>query len=112
MYTVLEIAGKEYKLRLRTMDVIQLEKRIGHNIMDMVMDLQKDKLPQLNEMLAIIHAAMGQFNHGMKERDVYNLYDEFIADGNNMFDLVPIVIELMQSSGIIPREEEVEAEQE
>lgn len=110
MYTVLEVAGKEYKLNLRTIDIIQLEKKLGHNIMDMFMDLQKDKLPKLNEMLAVIHAAMAQFNHGVKERDVYNIYDEYIADGHNMFELVSVISELMQNSGIIPKEEQQQEE--
>lgn len=114
MFTELEINGKVYKLRLRTIDVIQLEKKIDHNIMDMFMALQNDKLPQLRELLGVLQVSLNAYHHGMKERDVYGIYDEYLADGHTMFDLIPVVIELMQNSGIIPKDavEEVEEEKE
>lgn len=111
MYTIFTVAGKEYKLRLRIMDIIQLEKKIGHNVMDMIMELQDGKLPLLSDMIAIIHAAMGQFNHGVRERDVYDIVEDYLAEGHNMFELLPVVIEILQNSGIVPKEE-VQSEEE
>lgn len=105
MYTIFEVAGKEYKLRLRIMDIVQLERKIGHNVMDMIMALQDGKLPLLCDMVDIIHASMAQFNHGVRERDVYDLVETYLAEGHNMFELLPIVIEVLQNSGLLPKEE-------
>lgn len=106
MFTELEINGQVYKLRLRTIDIVQLEKKLGHNLMDMFMAIQQDKLPQLREMLAVLQASMNAYNHGMNEAKLYELYDQYIAEGHTMFDLVPLVLELMQKGGIIPNIED------
>lgn len=106
MFTIIEIRGKEYKLKLRTVDVVRLEKKLGHSLMDMFMGMQNDKIPQLGELLAVVHAAMGAYNHGITENAFYDLYDAYVDEGHNMFDLIPIVLELMQNGGIIPKDVE------
>lgn len=105
MYTVIEIKGKEYKLKLRTVDVVKVEKKLGHSLMDVFMGMQDEKIPQLGELLAILHASMAAYNHGINEMAFYSLYDEYIEDGHNMFDLIPIILELLQNGGIIPKDD-------
>ena len=105
MFTTIIIKGEEYKLRLRTVDVIQVERRLGHNLMDMFMGIQDEKLPQLGELLAVVHAAMAAYNHGISESKFYELYDAYIEEGHTMFDLVPIVLELLQNGGVIPKDQ-------
>ena len=102
MFTEIEINGQVYKLRLRTIDIVQVEKRLGHNLMDMFMEIESNKLPQLREMLIVLHGAMNTYNHGVKEQQLYELYDQWLEEGHTMFDLVPIVLELLQKGGIIP----------
>lgn len=104
MFTIITINGQEYKLRLRTMDVVQLEKKLGHNLMDMFMGIQDEKLPQLKDMLAVLHGSMAAYNHGITEFRLYELYDQWLEEGHSMFDLVPIIMELMQNGGVIPRD--------
>lgn len=108
MFKEIEINGQVYKLRLRTIDVVQIEKKLGHNLMDMFMEVEKGKLPQLREMLIILHGAMNAYNHGINEAKLYELYDQYIAEGHTMFDLVPLVLELLQNGGIIPNIENQE----
>ena len=74
--------------------------------MDMFMGMQNDKIPQLGELLAVLHAAMSAYNHGITENAFYDLYDAYVHEGHNMFDLIPIVLELMQNGGIIPKDVE------
>lgn len=105
MFTTITIKGQEYKLRLRTVDVIQVERRLGHNLMDMFMGIQDEKLPQLGELLAVVHAAMAAYNHGITESKFYELYDAYIEEGHTMFDLVPLVLELLQNGGVIPKDQ-------
>lgn len=104
MFTTIIIKGQEYKLKLRTVDVVQLEKKLGHSLMDVFMGMQDEKIPQLRELLAIMHASMAAFNHGINEAKFYELYDSYIEEGHNMFDLIPIILELLQNGGIIPKD--------
>ena len=106
MFTEITIKGEVYKLRLRTVDVIQLEKRLNKNLMDMFMSIQNDKLPQLRDMLIVLHGAMAAYNHGITESKFYELYDEWLEEGHSMFELVPIVMELMQKGGLVPSMED------
>ena len=110
MFTIIEIRGKEYKLKLRTVDIVRLEKKLGHSLMDMFMGMQDDRIPQLGELLAIVHASMAAYNHGITENAFYDLYDAYVDEGHSMFDLIPIVLELMQNSGIIPKDEVIDAD--
>ena len=105
MFTTIIIKGEEYKLRLRTVDVIQVERKIGHNLMDMFMGIQEEKLPKLGDLLAVIHASMAAYNHGITEAKLFELYDAYIEEGHSMFDLVPLVLELLQNGGVIPKGE-------
>jgi hypothetical protein len=35
---------------------------------------------------------------------VYDLYDEYVADGHTLFDLVPVFIEVFQESGYLGKD--------
>ena len=108
MFTIIEIKGQEYKLRLRTVDIVQVEKKLGHSLMDVFMGMQDDRIPQLRELLAILHASMAAYNHGITEAKFYDLYDAYIEEGHTMFDLIPLVLELLQNGGIIPKDAPVQ----
>ena len=39
--------------------------------------------------------------------DAYNIFDEYLADGNNVTDFVKVILEIYQISGLIPKVEDV-----
>lgn len=34
---------------------------------------------------------------------VYDLFDDYVADGHNLFDLIPVFIEVFQESGYLTK---------
>ena len=61
------------------------------------------------ELVFILHSALQPYNHNIKIDDVYDLFDEYIADGHTYMDFINVVIELFKVSGVI-RDEKDEGE--
>lgn len=105
MFTEFEAGGRSYQLRLTTSGVIQLEKKLGMNPLQMFMSIDDDVLPKLGDMLTVLHAMLQPLNHGISFDDVCGIYDAFIADGHTMWDIVPVIIEVFQGAGFLQKEE-------
>ena len=105
MYTVFKAGEHTYKLRLTTQGVISLEKALGYNPLQMFMGIDEDILPKFSDMIMVLHQMLQTYEHGISREDAYNIFDEFIADGNTMWDLIPILIEAFQEAGFLPKEE-------
>ena len=101
LYTELNIGNDTYKLRLTTKTSIALEKALGYNPITMLMDIDSGKMPKLADLLIMLQVMLQTYHHGFNMDKVYDLYDEFVADGKNMFDLIPVYIEVFQNSGYI-----------
>lgn len=106
--TTLNIGRNTYDLRLNTRASIALEKALGFNPINMFMDIERGDMPKLNDMLIMLHAMLQPMNHGMNMDKVYDLYDEYVADGHNLFDLVPVFIEVFQDAGYMAKTSEIE----
>lgn len=101
-YIDFEAGNKEYKLRLNTRDVIALEKRIGCNPLAIFGD--GDTIPTMTTMVAVLHASLTQYQHGIKLEDAYNIFDDYLADGNSMTDFITVILEIYKASGLIKDE--------
>ena len=106
--TTVNIGRNTYELRLNTRASIALEKALGFNPITMFMAIERGDMPRLNDMLIMLHAMLQPMNHGMNMDKVYDLYDEYVADGHNLFDLVPIFIEVFQDAGYMAKTSEIE----
>lgn len=95
--------GKDYKLRLTTRAVVGLEKTIGCNPLSIFGD--GETIPTITVMVAILHASLQQLNHGITQANAYDIFDEWLADGNAMTDFIPIILEIYKASGLIKMEE-------
>ena len=97
--------NKDYKLRLNTRNTILLEKQLGCNPLSIFGD--GETIPTITTMVAILHASLQQYNHGISLNDAYDIFDAWLADGNSTTDFIPIILEIYKSSGIIPKDDEV-----
>ena len=101
--------NKDYKLRLNTRNTILLEKQLGCNPLSIFGD--GETIPTVTVMVAILHASLQQYNHGINLNDAYDIFDTWIEEGNSTTDFIPIILEIYKASGIIPKdvkEEELE----
>lgn len=106
MYTELLIGGETYKLRLTTKASIALEKALGYNPITMLMKVEDNEMPKLGDILIILQSCLQAYHHGFTMDKTYDLFDAYVADGHNMFDLIPVFVEVFQQSGYLATKNE------
>ena len=104
------VDGKTYKLRLSTRSIVNLEKKIGRNPLDIFTTLTNNSLPKMTELMLLLHASMQQLNHGIKEDEVYDIYDDYLAEGHTLTDFMNVLLEVFEVSGFISQDEIGEVE--
>lgn len=102
LYTTLKVKDYEYKLRLSAKSCIELEKRLGGNPLNVFMQIENGKLPTLATLLTMLHQSLVEYQHGITMDFVYTLYDDYCSEGNNMMNLIQVLIEVLKTSGFIP----------
>lgn len=108
-YITLSIGNMDYKLRMTTRSMCELEKKLGRNPIDILIETTQNRLPKTTDLVFILHSALQPYSHNIKIDDVYDLFDEYIADGHTYMDFINVVIELFKVSGVI-RDEKDEGE--
>ena len=100
MYIDFAAGGKEYKLRLNTRDVVNLEKQLGCN--PMAIFGGGSTIPTITTMVQVLHASMSQYNHGITLDKTYDIFDEWLGDGHTMTDFIAVIVDIYRVSGLIP----------
>ena len=95
--------GKEYKLRLTTRAIVQLEKQIGRNP-SMIFG-NGEEIPTITNMVNVLYFSLQSLQNGITLNDAYDIYDTYIADGHTTTDFIKVIIDIYRASGIIPTEE-------
>ena len=100
-YINFEVGNETYKLRLSTRNIVALEKQLGCNPLSIFGS--GDTVPTITVMVAVLHAALQQYNHGITMNNAYDIFDEYLADGHSTVDFIPVILEIYKASGIIPK---------
>ena len=103
LYYDFEAGNKAYKLRLNTRNIVGLEKVLGCNPLGIFGS--GETLPTVSQMVAILHASLQAFHHGISLNDAYDIFDAYLEDGHATTDFIPVILELYKVSGIIARED-------
>lgn len=105
IYTTVEIGGKEYRCRLTARAMVDLEKRLSGSPINTFMAIANSgEFPELDTLIKIFHASLQAFHHDMTLEKTYDLYDAMVDDGKTMVDLLNIIVEIFQNSGLIPKD--------
>lgn len=104
LYTNFVVGDKEYKCKLATKNLINLEKRLGQNPLNIFMTVGDNNLPKLEDMLMILHESLQSLEHGISMDDVYAIYDSYIENGNTFVDFIPVIMDIYKTSGLIKEE--------
>ena len=99
LYVDFNAGGKDYRFRLTTRDIVSLEKRIGCNPLAIFGD--GDTLPTITTMVAILHASLQTYEHGLTLDDAYKVFDAWLADGHTMTDFIQVIVDIFKASGLI-----------
>lgn len=105
MHVDFTAGNRTYKLRLTTKGIVSLEKELGYNPLQMFMGIDEDVLPKFSDMIKVLHQMLQTYEHGITENDTYDIFDIYIADGHTMWDLIPVLIEVFQEAGFLPKED-------
>lgn len=107
IYTEFTAGNKDYKLRLNTRAVIALEKNIGCNPLSIFIGPNGgERVPAITEMVAILHASLQAYEHGITLNDTYDIFDAYLDDGHTPLDFVAVIMEVYKVAGIMPRDKE------
>lgn len=106
MFTEFKAGDRTYQLRLTTLGVVRLEKELGYNPLQMFMGIDEDVLPKVGDMLVVLHQMLQPLNHGITLNDTYELFDTYISEGHQLWDLIPLLIEAFKDAGFLPKDED------
>ena len=99
LYYDFTAGDKVYKLRLNIRNTVMLEKALGCNPLAIFGD--GETIPTVTTMVNVLFAAMQQYNHGITINDTYDIFEQWLADGNTVADFIPVILEIYKVSGII-----------
>ena len=98
---------KELKLRLTSSQGMNVEEKIGANLLKVFMPAEGEAfaLPPLKVMLLLTHGALQRFEHGLSFEDVSDLYDDYVDNGGDQAAfMADVILPMLQVSGFMPRE--------
>lgn len=105
LYTTFTVKDTDYKCRLNARACVDLEKKMGTNPLNVFVKIsQSGAIPELSDLIIILHASLTAYNHKITLDDTYRIYDEFVDEGNTMLDLVPLILEIFKVSGFFKEE--------
>lgn len=104
LYVDFTAGNKDYRLRLSTRNTVMLEKQLGCN--PLAIFGNGDTIPTVTTMVAILHASLQQYNHGVDMNAAFDIFDDWLADGHNMTEFIPVIIEVYKVSGLIKNDRE------
>ena len=105
-YVTFEVGDKNLKLRMDTKNTVALERVIGTNPINELMKCAAGQLPTMDFVSATLHASLQKLEHGYTINNVYGLIDEYIESGKTLVDIIPMLVEVFQLAGLIPKGEE------
>lgn len=103
LYVDFHAGNKDYKLRLNTRNTIVLEKNLGCNPLAIFGD--GTHIPTITIMVNILYSSLQQLNHGISMNDAFDIFDEYLADGNSATDFINVILEIYKVSGLIQNDE-------
>lgn len=102
MYVDFHAGDKDYKLRLSTRNTVMLERQLGCN--PLAIFGNGNTIPTVTQMVQILYCSLIQYNHGISLEDAYNIFDEWLADGNAATDFITVLLDIYKVSGLIQKD--------
>lgn len=98
LYFDFEAGNKNYKLRLNTRNIVALEKQIGCNPLSIFG--KGETIPTVSQMVSVLFYSLQQYQHSITMNDAYDIFDNYLADGNSATDFISVILSIYAVSGI------------
>jgi hypothetical protein len=103
MYIEFKAGEEVYKLRLNTKGLIELEKDLGYNPIQLFGVGDVPITPTLEDMMKVFKAALKPY-HDIKEDEVYKIFDNWLDDDHIITDFIKVIIDIYKASGLLKTE--------
>lgn len=110
MYITFDCGKNSYKCKLSTRSLVDMERALGENPINIFVQMSESKLPKIDVLLTMLWYSMQDLNHGIKRSDIYDIFDEYINNGGTIMTLTDFLGNLFYESGIIGKEEEAQSD--
>ena len=104
LFTEFTVKDTTYKLRLNTRNVVRLEKALGCN--PLAIFGNGDKIPTVTTLVTVLFYSLQQYQHSIDLDKTYDLFDEWLSEGNNATAFIPVVLDIYKTSGLIKNDAE------
>lgn len=95
-FEIWTVKGVEYKLKLSTSAIIELESKLNSNLLNIL----NNGIPSLQIMAMLIHGALKKYNHSISLSDVNDILDDYFDEGGSQLDLLQnVIIPIFNVSG-------------
>lgn len=95
-FEVLVVGGSEYNLKITTANAVKLEEQIGTDLLNGL-----GKLAEIGTLAKYFFAAARLNDSIEKIDDVYQLFDDYLAQGGSYDELQALIIDVLVLSGIL-----------
>lgn len=96
LFEIWTVKGVDYKLKLSTSAIIELESKLNSNLLNIL----NDGIPSLQIMTMLIHGALKKYNHGISLSNVNDILDNYFDEGGSQIDLFQnVIIPIFNVSG-------------
>ena len=99
-FMTLCVGGEEYKLRLTASAIVSIEKKLNQSLFTALEHIQDN---MVETVTTILWGAMQPLNAGFTTEKAYDLYDEYIDEGNSIEDLMQVINGLFEVSGFFKK---------
>lgn len=102
IFTNLKIGDNDYKLRMSSAKVVEIEKKIGKNPINVMIDAKSGRIPLMGDILTIFWGSLTYYQHSISLEMAMDIYDEYIADGHTFEDFVTdVLIGIFKTAGYL-----------
>lgn len=95
-FEVLVVGGSEYNLKITTANAVKLEEQLGTDLLNGL-----GKLAEIGTLAKYYFAAARLNDSIEKIEDVYQLFDDYLAQGGSYDELQTLIIDVLVLSGIL-----------
>jgi len=101
------VGGREYKLKLTTAVICQLEDKFKCNLLNILSN--SGGVPPLAIMLSITQGAMKSWEHGIKYLDIQAMFDKYCEEGGTQLSfMADVLMPIYSVSGFFSEDQQTE----
>ena len=101
MYEIINVNNKEYKLVLNMRSTIELEKALGENPLNKLIEMSNgEKMPSFEFIATVFMYSLRKYQPKVDINKAYDILDEYLAEEeNDLTTLLQLLMRIFEVSG-------------